>query len=298
MIIRQILHWAREELKQTSPSPVLDAELLLRYVLKCDAAFLLAHDDRELTGQQEGDYRQLVQRRLEGMPVQYVIGKKEFYRLEFEVGEGVLVPRVDTEVLVEMVLGFLKSKIQIQNFQTNRSLEIGACDLGFSLVDVGTGTGCIPIAILKNCPDLKGVGLDVSLKALDIAQKNAQKLGVSDRLKLIESDLLKNLPEDAIGDRDWILTANLPYLPDDWPKHSSTEFEPDLALFGGERGVELYRRLAGQIESLKNKPKALFFECFTFQVQEIESFLPSYPLIETRKMTGEACGMHFSLRKG
>jgi release factor glutamine methyltransferase len=283
---------------------------------------LLAHDEQELTPEQEKEYRRLIEQRQNGMPVAYLMGKKEFYGLEFEVNEAVLIPRPDTEILVEMVLEHLKP--QIQNFKFQRVghseqslrseeslesslsysssdqqdfLEFGTFNLEFTLVDVGTGTGCIPIAALKNRPHLKAVALETSPQAMEVAKRNADQIGVTDRLELIESDLLSHLPPNLIENNPWILTANLPYIPQDWAKHPSTKFEPDIALFGGQEGVELYRQLAKQIEALKNKPEALFLECFEFQIHQIEDFLPSYHLVETRKMTGEACGVRFELKR-
>lgn len=326
MTIRQAITWGRSQLDQSSSSPGLDAEMFLGDVLSCDFAFLLTHDEQQLTKGQEQGYRKLIAERSNGKPVSYLLGRKEFYGLEFEVGEGVLVPRADTEILVEMVLsavsvqpsavslkkqkglviqsemehGEMKRRISglehkpIPDTETLRSTS-GSALSDFLLVDVGVGSGCIPISILKNQPDLRGLGLELSPEALKVARKNAERLGVNDRLELIESDLLQNLPQDLIEDHSWVLVANLPYIPVDWPRHHSTEFEPEMALFGGEGGVELYKQLAQQIERLKYKPEALFFECFEFQVGEIEGFLLSYHLLEIKKMTGEAVGVRFHL---
>lgn len=288
MTIRQAISWARDHLGKTSSSPGLDAQMLLGEILGCGFAFLLAHDDQDLSESQEQNYRKWIAERRQGKPVSYLLGKKEFYDLEFEVREGVLVPRPDTEILVEMVLDYLNDEWGVFNVQKKSKIK---------LVDVGVGSGCIPISILKKQPDLEAVGLELSSEALKIARKNAKKLGMDDRLELIQSDLLEKLPDNVVGGKAWILVANLPYIPQHWPKHFSTQFEPNVALFGGREGVELYYRLAVEIEKLQHKPIALFFEGFEFQISKIEMVFPSYELVEVKKMTGEACGLRFELKK-
>ena len=154
------------------------------------------------------------------------------------------------------------------------------------LLDIGTGSACIPISILKNVPKIEAVATDISGPALRVAKRNIKKHGMKGRIKLFSSDLLKNVPSQLFEDREIIVTANLPYIPKQFAVHPSTKFEPDIALYGGDDGLEIYKRLVEHISIIK--PRAIFLECFEFQVATLAALYPEYQLKTVRDMSGKA----------
>ena len=277
MLIKNALHWANEQLVFSSDSARLDAEILLAYVLEKPVTFLVAHDDDEVGFWPIRAYRRLIEKRKKGMPVAYLIGAKEFYGLDFEVDENVLIPRPDTEVLVESVIEYVKS------------LPVGKKEL--SLLDVGTGSACIPISILKNIPGIKALATEISSQAMKVASRNIKTHAMEGRITLIQSDLLKNLPSDWYRRKEVVVTANLPYIPHQFQVHPSTKFEPDLALYGGEDGLDLYKRLFEELTDVR--PQAIFLECFDFQKAILATHLPDYELKFAKNMTGQAQCLFF-----
>ena len=195
MQIKEALKWGHEELFLSSGSARLDAEILLAHILKKPTTFLLAHDEHKICSLKLWLYQRAIRKRKEGMPVAYLTGHKEFYFLDFEVNRNVLVPRPDTEILVECVIEYIK--------QRNDTI----------LLDIGTGSGCIPISVCKNVDGITAVATDISRKALKVARKNIKKHGLANRIDLIHSDLLKNVPPGLFDGRGVIVTANLPYIP-------------------------------------------------------------------------------------
>ncbi len=277
LTIQVAIRWGGDYLKGT-PSPRLDAELLLCYVLNQSQAFLLTHGDDSISFFQKLRYHHLLwSRKSGGWPIAYLLGKKEFYGLEFEVNCNVLIPRVDTEVLVEEVIHYFKNKDL-----NSRPDESGEC----LLLDVGTGCGCIPISILNNIPHLKGLAVDISSRTLRVAKKNAKKHGVGDRLEFRRMDLLSDFEPNEFEGRDVILTANLPYVPLEWERDSSTLLEPDLALFAKEEGLILYKKLVQQLDRVN--PRMIFLEMFYFQLKQLEKEIKRYRLVQVKKMTGQA----------
>jgi len=178
-------------------------------------------------------------------PSQYIKGWTEFYKLKFKVTPDVLIPRPETELLVDEILNYCK-------------LSTVNCKL---ILDIGTGAGNIAISIAKNAPNVEIIATDVSAKALKIAQQNAKLHGVEDKIKFIQSNLLSNLrlhPKGVI-----IIVTNLPYIPSEripYLDSSVKDFEPHVALDGGEDGFELYRKLFAQIKEKDWKPKLIIGE--------------------------------------
>lgn len=179
-------------------------------------------------------------------PQQYVEGSVEFYKLRFLVNEDVLIPRPETELLVDEVLKFLQT--------TNSVLPKAVSETQITILDMGTGAGNIAISIAKNLPkniDVKIIATDVSEKALEVAKKNAELHGVDKKIQFIKSDLLSNIPIHRYTDT--LIVTNLPYIPHDriaYLDSSVKDYEPHVALDGGEDGFELYRKL---FEQIKNK---------------------------------------------
>lgn len=184
-------------------------------------------------------------------PVQYIKGYVEFYKLKFKVTPDVLIPRPETELLVDEVLKSIKSHVS-----SVKESEI-------LILDVGTGAGNIPISIAKNTKDVKLVGTDISSKALRVAKQNAKLHNVSDRIVFLTSDLLKNPSILNTPYSILIIVTNLPYIPSariPYLDSSVKDFEPSVALDGGEDGFKLYRKLFKQINDRKIKFKLLIGE--------------------------------------
>jgi release factor glutamine methyltransferase len=215
---------AHEEQK----SAVLDAQVLLGYVLDVDRATLYTYPERALTSEQEQQFFQLIERRERGEPVAYLTGHKEFYGLDFFVDKRVLIPRPETELLVEIVLNNIRKRINAGRIPI--------------VADIGTGSGAIPIALAVEEPRLPYLyASDVSSEALDVARLNCQRHHVEQRVRLLHGDLLAPLPEPVD-----ILIANLPYVGTDEMNTLATDiqaYEPHLALFSGPNGLDLVCRL-------------------------------------------------------
>lgn len=212
-----------------------EMELFLAHLLGCSRLDLLARDQEELPVEFLAPLQQAWVKLQQGYPVAYLTHHKEFYGLDFYVDERVLIPRWETEQLVDWVLEHAKG----------------------SFLELGTGSGAISIAALKQDPELKGLATDVSAEALEVARKNASTLGVE--LEFIESDLLGAVPQ---GEFD-VIVANLPYIGVESNHFISEEVaahEPDVALYGGTDGLQLYKRLFEQIREQGREPRFIFGE--------------------------------------
>jgi release factor glutamine methyltransferase len=217
------------------PSAALAAELLLMHVLQCDRTRLYAHPEHELSPKQSSAYARLIERRTAGVPTQYLTGRQEFWGLEFEVGPGVLIPRPETEHVVE---------VAVERLGARRAEAL-------RIADVGTGSGCIAIALAHELPRAEVIATDISPMALEYARRNAARHGVSGRVQFFETNLLESgidLPATSPKRFD-LVASNPPYvgvndatsLPREVREH-----EPAEALFAGATGVEIYPALIAQ----------------------------------------------------
>jgi release factor glutamine methyltransferase len=206
----------------------LDSQVLLGHVLGVERATLFAYPEREITAEQEQRFLRLIERRKHGEPVAYLIGHEEFYGLDFLVDRRVLIPRPETELLVELALEHIRKRL--------------AADRRTIVADIGTGSGIIPITLAVQEPRLPYVyATDISPDALQVARLNCLRHGVEDRVHLLSGDLLAPLPEPVD-----ILTANLPYVGTDEMSELDRDvrdYEPHLALFSGPHGLDLFQRL-------------------------------------------------------
>jgi len=253
-------------------SPGADARLLMGHVLGRDGAWLLAHGDEPLAADVAGRFADLVASRAEGIPVPYLTGEAWFFGRRFAVTRDVLVPRPETETLVERALAFLRARSGAERFDRERSgdrvirarRESGTQRLGDfkssqRVCDVGTGSGAIAVSLACALPDVLFTALDVSPAALAVAQANVAAHGVADRVSLWLGDLLEGL--DALPAFDCI-AANLPYVPAEQipGPPDPLAFEPRLALDGGPDGLEVYRRLLRRIPERLARDGALLME--------------------------------------
>ena len=225
MTIRDLLTDARARLS-ASPSASLDAQVLLAEVLGVPRAYLLAHPDVTPTADQVERFRGWVARAAAGEPVAYIIGRRAFYDREFMVTPAVLIPRPETELLLEQALDWAKPRP------------------GGRAVDVGTGSGALAVTLAALAPQLDVVAVDISPAALEVARANAERHGVADRVTFVQGDLL--MP--VLNQRFDLVMANLPYIAaDEVPTLAVSRYEPILALDGGADGLDLVRRLIAQI---------------------------------------------------
>lgn len=209
-------------LKSSSESPLLDAEILLSEVLQKPKSFLLAHPEYLLSTKEKKKYGIFLQKRLRGFSLAVILGHWEFYGRTFLIDTNVLVPRPETELLVQELIPFLQA--------------------GETLVDVGTGSGCIALTLgLESSPG-RLIGLDISPHALLLAQKNAHFHQLT--LETYESDLLSALPKNI--NSPLIFVANLPYVPES-ERHPSVKQEPQGAIYSGRDGLDHFRRFFSQL---------------------------------------------------
>lgn len=222
--VRRVLQWAADDLRaRGGESPRLEAELLLALVLGLDRIGLVLQHDRPLTRDELATYRAFHVRRRAGEPVAYLRGEREFYGRPFKVDRRVLVPRPETELLVQVAL----------ERTAHLSLDLRALDLC-------TGSGCVAVTLAKERPTARVLGTDLSDDALEVARLNAQRLGALPAVRFRRSDLFADLGPDA-GPFD-LVVANPPYVPEtDRPTLDRTvlDFEPHLALFAGEEGFDV-----------------------------------------------------------
>lgn len=216
----------------------LDSELIISHAIKKPRSFILAHPEHKLTAAQLKRTESFFKRRIKWEPLAYILGYKEFYGLEFKVNKNVLVPRPETELIVDEVLSLI----------SHSSHPI-------TIIDVGTGSGCIIISLAKIL-NLKFFTIDISPKALVVAKKNAKLHDVFDNIKFIHGNLIEPILKNKkliIDNCELIITANLPYLTPKQIKESPTiKREPRLALVAGHDGLKYYKKLIGQIRQLKN----------------------------------------------
>ena len=218
------------------PDAALDAWYLLQMVCKIERSYYYVHGEEDITQDAQKEYEIAVQKRAEHIPLQYIIGEQEFMGLRFKVNSNVLIPRQDTETLVEQVLKIVKP--------------------GMKVLDLCTGSGCVLISVLKNAPELTGMGSDISKTALLVAKENAKLHEVD--AEWVRSDLFDNITETFD-----VIMANPPYIPTGEILSLMPEvrdFEPENALDGGADGLDFYRKIAGQVKDYLNPGGDVYME--------------------------------------
>ncbi len=237
LTIRAALAYGQAQL-QASDSPALDARLLLEHVLQVDHAYLIAHDGRRLLSRQESTYRRLVRRAALREPIPYLTGWAPFFGRRFKVSPAVLIPRPDTEFLVEQAVKWIGEW---------RASSLPGRDSGPFVVDVGTGSGCVAITLALETGAGKIEAVDISPKALDIARQNATLLNAADLVTCRQGSLL-----GPVSGRPDLIVANPPYIAD--PEWTALDdgikwYEPDIALRGGPDGFVVIRQLLVEAEA-------------------------------------------------
>jgi release factor glutamine methyltransferase len=226
------------------PSFTLAAELLLLHVVRRDRTWLYAHSEDEITAEQEQRFMSLLTRRAAGEPTQYLTGKQEFWGLEFEVTPDVLIPRPETEHVIEVAL----DRLALREIRAGRKQTLSG--EGLRIADIGTGSGCIAISLAKDLPGARLVATDISAEALTVAQRNAARHNFADQIEFIHANLLEGISSSAAAaPRFDLIASNPPYIGRrEGPtlQREVRDHEPEVALYGGEEGYELYAALVTQ----------------------------------------------------
>ncbi|MBA7668801.1 Release factor glutamine methyltransferase [subsurface metagenome] len=260
MTIQQALSHAREILAASNIEDApLESELLLRHALRIDRVQLYLALDQELSPQQDKDFWNLIERRLDGEPTAYITRHREFYGLDFYVDPNVLIPRPESELLVE------------------KALRLAQEHAVSTIVEVGTGCGAIAISLALSLPQAKIYATDISAAALKVALFNCQKHGVVDRICLLLGDMLAPLPEPVD-----LIVANLPYVMEsELSQINALNFEPHLALNGGSDGLEKIGQLCTQISDKLRPGGYLLLEIGQGQRRAVITLLRSlFPSVE------------------
>lgn len=246
--VREILQEGEERLGEVD-SPRLSCELLLAHVIGCSRLSLVVDYDRQLSSEIVEQYQAFISRRATGEPVAYILGEKEFYGLDFAVTSDVLIPRPETEHIVEEVESLF------------------AKDRSFVFADLGTGSGVLAVTIASLFPNSRGVAVDISPKAIEVASGNAAWHGVDKRLDFLEGDFTSSLLAAEAYD---LIVSNPPYVTEneyDAASHEVTAFEPVGALVSGVDGLDHVRRMLGHVQQAL-KPSGVFLMEIGFQQGE------------------------------
>ncbi len=238
-----------------------DATLLLRHVLDIPPAEIYAYRERHLSLLEVRTFQSLIDERVKGKPIQYITGEQEFFGLPFRVTPDVLIPRPETEHLVEAAIA------RLQNHSASR------------IVDVGTGSGCIAVALAHAMPHSEIVALDISATALAVAEQNARQNGVAERIGFLQSNLLAAV----VGEGFDAVVSNPPYVALSERASLATEvreFEPALALFAGPTGLEIYQRLIVEANGLLASGGWLLMEIGHSQRDAVEKLLRGWEGVE------------------
>jgi release factor glutamine methyltransferase len=230
------------------PSPRLNAELLLMFTLNCDRAYLFAHPEREITGEEQVRYEACLNERARGVPAQYITGHQEFWGMDLIVTPAVLIPRPETEHVIEAVLELHQADVGPQTSDLSRPRsEVRGPKSALRIADIGTGSGCIALALAKEFPQAEIHATDISPAALEIARANAARHQLANRIHFREADLLAAL--DAPFD---FIVSNPPYVgesEEDQVQLEVRKFEPRNAVFAGASGIEVIERLIPQAKA-------------------------------------------------
>ncbi|WP_279223290.1 peptide chain release factor N(5)-glutamine methyltransferase [Megamonas hypermegale] len=250
--ISSLLNWTVNYFKSKNiQSARLDAEVLLSHVLRQERIYLYVHFDEPMEQNELSKFREYVKKRAQHVPIAYIIGEREFMGLPFKVTKDTLIPRPDTEILVENVLN---------NVDKDKEIEI---------VDIGTGSGAIILSLLVNLPNAQGKTVDISSKAIEVAKENAVNLQVNDRCEFFVGDLFAPLNDNKFD----LIVSNPPYIPQ---KDIATleddvkEYEPVSALTDGGDGLSYYRRLLSEGKAYIKENGFIALEIGIYQSEDVK----------------------------
>ncbi|MED1786324.1 MULTISPECIES: peptide chain release factor N(5)-glutamine methyltransferase [Brevibacillus] len=259
--VREALLWASSFLGEAgTKDPRFEAELIIRHVLRMNRANFLASMPDPIKDEEIASIRVLLERRAAHEPIQYILGEQNFYGRDFIVAPGVLIPRPETELLIEQVL--------------LHSQRIWSAEQPLSVVDFGTGSGAITLTLAAEKPNWQLATVDISLDAIAIAKKNAERLDVAERVRFIQGDLVEPILD--MGERVDILVSNPPYIPSTDVDELDKEvlgYEPRLALDGGTDGYIFYRRICEALPRLLAATALVAFEVGIYQAEAVAQLM-------------------------
>jgi release factor glutamine methyltransferase len=310
MNVHDILNDATKALEEVdSPSARLDAEVLLSFSLGCDRLEFYKNPDMTVSDEQLTAFRNLIARRLQWEPVAYITSRKEFWTFVLEVNNSVLIPRPDTEIIVEETLDVVKKLESTLNEQPQSKADAAGQEMvsdldsglrrndnkqgtgtsAIKILDIGTGSGAIALALAYEIADAKVVATDISQAALNLAQKNAASLGLYDKIDFKLGNLFE--PVDGLFD---IIVSNPPYIAaaeyEGLPA-SVRVFEPREALFAGESGLEFYEKLINQAASYLKKNGWLLLEIGAKQEAGIRRIMEDSGFYDSIEMRRDYAGL-------
>jgi release factor glutamine methyltransferase len=274
-------------------SPRMNAELLLMFVLGCDRAYLFSHPERELARDEEARYEEAIAQRATGIPAQYVTGHQEFWGLDFIVSPAVLIPRPETEHVIETVLSLARRESTNPGLENRGTLRQAQGELWGTrppgqpgaavptrLIDVGTGSGCIAIALAKELPLAEIHAVDISSAALEIARANAARHQFETRISFRQGDLLAGFPANHFD----LVVSNPPYVGESEEHQVQLEvrkFEPRNAVFAGHTGLEAIERLVPQAAAALKPGGWLVMEISGTIAEGVEHLLQDWDQVRT-----------------
>jgi release factor glutamine methyltransferase len=265
--VLEVIQRSTEFLKNKGvDSPRLQTELLLAHLLKIQRMQLYLNFERELSETELGNFRELIKRRGQREPLQHIVGSTSFCGLELTVNRQVLIPRPETELLAEEGWKFLNS-VNPQSSTINKQLA--------TALDLGTGSGCIAIALAVHCPATQVFATDISAEALELAQQNAARHNVLDRIKLLQADAFAAFDSPKLFD---LIISNPPYIPTDEIAALQIEVrdhDPRRALDGGLDGLAFYRRIASEASNFLNPGGKIMLEFGDGQAQAVREIFES-----------------------
>ena len=268
--IQKLLNWVTEYLTSKDIDlPRLSAELLLSHVLGLKRIELYTQFERIVTGQQLDLLHGLVQRASQNEPIAYLVGKTEFYSLELNVTPACMIPRPETELLVERAIEFLRT----------RNGKQFVCDLC-------TGSGCIAVAIARNYPDCQIIATDISDAALSVAAKNIEKHRLKERIRLLCGDLFDPIMPQLDVEKFDLIVCNPPYVSAaEFEKLGKNvkDYEPKLSLFAGDDGLDIYRRIIERVSTFLKSDAAVMLEIGYNQGQAVKQLLESLDFARDRQ---------------
>jgi release factor glutamine methyltransferase len=251
------------------PSPRMNAELLLLFTLSCGRAYLYAHPERQISAEEQNRYEAVLAERARGVPAQYITGHQEFWGMDLIVTPAVLIPRPETEHVVETVLDLVEGSGNPKPEARSR------------IVDVGTGSGCIALALAKELPQAEIFATDISAAAIEIARANATRLQFDSRINFKESDLLAGFKD---GSFDFVI-SNPPYVGDseeDQVQLEVRKFEPRNAVFAGHRGTEVIERLIPQARAALKPHGWLVMEISGTIAEDVKKLLSGWNQVQIK----------------
>ncbi|MBU5255642.1 peptide chain release factor N(5)-glutamine methyltransferase [Tissierella praeacuta] len=248
------------DLLRKSKAPILDSILIMCKLLDVDKSYIYTYGEREVSEEIESKFLQLVEKRTEGYPIQYILGEREFMGLDFYLEEGVLIPRPDTEVLVEYIIDYINKRYK------NKRIKV---------LDLGIGSGAISLSIANYCKDVLVYGVDISDTAIKIANINKSKFGLSN-VNFYKGDLFEAIESLDLEKEFQIIVSNPPYIASEEIETldiTVKDFEPRSALDGGVDGLDFYRKITPESRKYLKDNGLLIYEIGYNQGEEVRNIL-------------------------